>query len=82
MLRGIDKTIFSIWGCGENEVLSDCHADCQNTCSSPTKQCTETDQDNCKSGCICKHGYVRHDDKWTCIKQSDCPKTQGKYPYF
>lgn len=54
--------------CPINEVYSECGAGCFKTCSSQnfTTTC------GCKSGCVCKKGFIRSDVNFQCIPEASC----------
>lgn len=58
--------------CSANEVYSDCGAGCFKTCSSQHFNTTCT----CKSGCVCKKGFIRSDINFQCIPESSCKRKE------
>ncbi|XP_077290871.1 zonadhesin-like [Arctopsyche grandis] len=54
---------------GPNEVFSRCRGHCGGTCDRPNPPCPRI----CKSGCICKDGYLRNTQTGKCIPAENCP---------
>lgn len=54
--------------CPKNEVYSKCDASCFKTCSSRYSNTTC----GCRSGCVCKKGFIRSDINFQCIPESSC----------
>nr|WAP28756.1 zonadhesin-like 3 [Yponomeuta cagnagella] len=58
--------------CGANEILSKCWNPCQEkTCKTRYRPDDRVCDQNCKVGCRCADGYLRHDNG-TCVQAYDC----------
>lgn len=60
--------------CPSNEVYSECGAGCFKTCASRHFNTTCV----CRSGCVCKTGFVRSDINFQCIPVSSCESKFSK----